>query len=96
MYLTLSEKRESIDRAFKESALVNMGRMPETKAEADKYFEQAVMNAGLFYQKYYAKDENGKPIHGKWIIKKNLQDYVKEIVGDYMDSLEIVYRKMFD
>ena len=96
MYLTLSEKRESIDRAFKESDLVNMVEMPKNKEEADKYFEQAVMNAGLFYQKYYAKDENGKPIHGKWIIKKNLQDYVKEIVGDYMDSLEIVYRKMFD
>lgn len=95
MYLTLSEKRESIDRAFKESALVNMGDMPTDKVEADKYIEKAVENAGVFYQKYWQKDKDGKPVSFKWAIKDNLAAYVKEIVNDYMDSLELIYKKMF-
>lgn len=75
MYFTYAEKIEYINQDFKQSALYLLGEVPSTKAEQREFFHKAIAYAGDFIEKYAGRG-------------RNIKEYIKIFIDDYMETLE--------
>ena len=82
MVMTFIDKTEYINNDFRNSALIALGEMPNTRSEAETYFDKAIKAASTFMLKYKGKG-------------RQIEHYAYILTDDFMESIEREYRRRY-
>lgn len=82
MVMTFIDKTEYINNDFRNSALIALGEMPNTRSEAETYFDKAIKAASAFMLRYRGRG-------------RQVENYVRILVTDFMDELERKYGRLY-
>ena len=82
MIMALFEKKEYIDNDFRKSELYHLNEVPTDPKIIDAYILKCVDAAGVFMKKYRGRGQR-------------VEEYVKELVNEWMDDMEKEYRKIY-